>query len=493
MPSQLFEPDGAVDAEGYLNSQPRERPEAGVLAKIQDMVAWSGRYLVALDDDPTGTQSVSGVPVLTTWSKEDLRQAFTQPSSTFFILTNSRSLPEEEAAAMNRQIATRLVEAAADSGTDFVVASRSDSTLRGHYPTEIDALWDVLESEGSRKIDGIVFCPCFLEAGRLTIDDVHWVREGEQLVPAGQTEFASDANFGYSSSNLAEWIEEKSAGRIAASEVLRISLSDIREGGPERVASLLQDVSDGRPVVVNAAEYTDLEVFALGLLEAEASGKSFLYRVGPSFVRARGGIAGSEPVSAKDLYGGSESEEGHGLVLVGSHVEMTTRQLEQALYLGGTHEVELSVRKVIDSESRERELERVAADTNRNLPDADVIVYTSREVIDESVDKTGFEIGRLISEALVELVRRLDRSIPLRFVVAKGGITASDIGTYGMGVRRAEVAGTMLPGIIPVWILPEDSEFPGLPYVIFPGNVGGPETLAEVIEILRGERWGGDD
>ncbi|MGB3681765.1 MAG: four-carbon acid sugar kinase family protein [Rubrobacteraceae bacterium] len=463
-----------------------------MLSKIRDEIDESGRYLVALDDDPTGTQSVSGVPVLTTWSPEDLRWALTQPVSTFFILTNSRSLPEEEAVALNRLIAVRLVEAAAEVGTDFVVASRSDSTLRGHYPAEVEALREALESSSGRKIDGVVLCPCFLEAGRLTVDDVHWVKEDERLMPAGQTEFASDANFGYSSSNLAEWVEEKTAGRIAASEVLRISLSDIREGGPERVGALLRKANDGRSVVVNATEYADLEVFALGLLQAEASGKSFLYRVGPSFVRARGGIVGADPVSVENLYARGDRGRGQGLVLVGSHVEMTTRQLEQAVSLGGLQEVELSVRDVIYPDSREKELARVEEVMNQALLKTDVIVYTSREVVSESTDKTGFEIGRLVSESLVELVRRLDRTIPLRFVVAKGGITASDIGVHGMGVRRAEVAGTLLPGIIPVWILPKDSEFPGLPYIIFPGNVGGSETLAEVIEILRNGGKGGE-
>jgi uncharacterized protein YgbK (DUF1537 family) len=476
-----------MDAQGYLASQPPEWIEPDALAKIQKLILESGRYLVALDDDPTGIQSVSGVPVLTTWSSEDLRWAFQQPASTFFVLTNSRSLPEDEAVELNRAVTSSLTAAAEDTGTGFVVASRSDSTLRGHYPAETDVLQELLEDSNHTRVDGVILCPCFLEAGRLTVDDVQWVREGEKLIPVGKTEFASDANFGYTSSNLAEWIQEKTGGRVSASEVLSISLTDIRHGGPKRVAELLQDVSDGQNIVVNAVCYDDLEVFVLGLLEAEASGKSFLYRVGPSFVRARGGIGESTPVSA----GGFRSQRpGNGLVLVGSHVEMTTRQLEQAIELGGSHSVELSVDRVVGPSSQEKELERVIAEVNSALPDSDVIVYTSREVITDGVNRAGFEIGSLVSNALVEIVKRFDRTIPLRFVVAKGGITASDIGTRGLGVRRAEVAGTMLPGIIPVWTLPEDSEFPGVPYIIFPGNVGGPETLAEVISLLREENGG---
>lgn len=471
-------PGGAVDAAEYLASRPPELRVPDALERTRHEISESGRRLVVLDDDPTGTQTVHGVPVLTTWSAEDLRWALEQPSSTFYVLTNSRSFPEDQAAGMNREISTNLASAAEQTGTGFAIVSRGDSTLRGHYPAETDALEEGLGVD----FDGVVLCPCYLEAGRLTVDDIHWVRRGERLVPAGETEFARDASFGYSASNLAEWVEEKTNGRVSASEVASVGLSDIREGGPGRVAEVLLGVSGGKPVVVNAASYADLEVFVLGLLDAEEKGKRFLYRTGPSFVRVRGGISEKGPLGAEELYG-RRPRRGHGLVLVGSHVEMTTRQLEQALALDGVRSVELSVPRLLDAGERDGELDRVVSEVNRGLIEAEVVVYTSREVVHGGA--TGFEIGVSVSDALVEVMRRVDRGLPLAFVVAKGGITSSDVGTRGLGVRRAEVAGQMLPGIISVWILPDDSAFPGLPYVIFAGNVGEEDSLARVIEILR--------
>lgn len=467
-----------MDAAGYLASQPPELRVPDALEKIRHQISESGRRLAVLDDDPTGTQTVHGVPVLTTWSVDDLRWALERSSSTFYVLTNSRSFPEEEAARMNREISTNLASAAARTGTEFAVVSRGDSTLRGHYPAETDAL----ERGLGVNFDGVILCPCYFEAGRLTVDDVHWVRQGERLVPAGETEFAGDTSFGYSSSNLAAWVEEKTKGRVPASEVARISLQDIREGGPGRVAEVLLGVGGGRPVVVNAVSYADLEVFVLGLLDAEERGRRFLYRTGPSFVRVRGGIPEKGPLGADELYG-HRLRQGHGLVLVGSHVEMTTRQLEHALALDGVRSVELSVPRLLDAAERDGELDRVVSEVNRGLVEAEVVVYTSREVVRGG--ETGFEVGVSVSDALVEVMRRVDRGLPLAFVVAKGGITSSDVGTRGLGVRRAEVAGQMLPGIVSVWILPEDSAFPGLPYVIFAGNVGEEDSLARVIEILR--------
>ena len=473
---------GPVDAAEYLASQPQEARLPDALEVIRERVVGGGRRVAVLDDDPTGTQTVHGVPVLTTWTVEDLRWALEQPSPTFYVLTNSRSLPEEEAYAMNREVATNLAAAAEGTGTDFVVTSRGDSTLRGHFPAETDALAEGLGTD----VDGVILCPCYLEAGRLTADDIHWVRQGERLVPAGETEFARDASFGYSASNLRDWVEEKTAGRFPASEVISVGLADIREGGPERVAEILSDVAGGRPVVVNAASYADLEVFVLGLLDAEGEGKRFLYRTGPSFVRARGGIPEKGPLSPEELYR-RRPRRGHGLVLVGSHVDMTTRQLGHALALEGVRGVELSVPRLLEDAEREAEIQRAATEVNAGLAESEVVVYTSREVVGGGPGRTGFEVGRAVSDALVEVMRRVDREAPLAFVVAKGGITSSDVGTRGLGVRRAEVAGQMLPGIVSVWVLPEESAFPGLPYVIFAGNVGGPDSLARVIEILRGD------
>ena len=473
---------GTVDAREYLALQPPELRVPDALERIRERVVAQGRKIAVLDDDPTGTQTVHGVPVLTTWSVEDLRWALEQPSPTFYILTNSRSFPEDEAAAMNREVASNLAAAAEQAGTGFVVTSRGDSTLRGHFPAETDALAEGLGG----GIDGVILCPCYLEAGRLTADDTHWVRQGERLVPAGETEFARDASFGYSASDLRRWVEEKTAGRITAPEVVSVGLADIREGGPERVSEILAGVRGGRPVVVNAASNADLEVFVLGLLDAEEDGRRFLYRTGPSFVRVRGGIAERGPLSPEELYR-RRPRRGHGLVLVGSHVALTTRQLEGVLDLERVHAVELSVPRLLEGAEREGELRRVSAEVGAGLAESEVVVYTSREVVGGGSGQTGFEVGRAVSDALVEVMRRVDRGLPLAFVVAKGGITSSDVGTRGLGVRRAEVAGQMLPGIVSVWVLPEDSAFPGLPYVIFAGNVGGPDSLARVIEILRGD------
>ena len=59
---------------------------------------------------------------------------------------------------------------------------------------------------------------------------------------------------------------------------------------------------------------------------------------------------------------------------------------------------------------------------------------------------------------------------------------------HGLGIRRAEVAGQLFPGMISV-LRPIDAAAAavGIPYVVFPGNVGDDQALAEVVALLDQE------
>jgi uncharacterized protein YgbK (DUF1537 family) len=432
--------------------------------------------VVVLDDDPTGTQTVHSIPVLTGWNREALETELQNESPVFYILTNSRSLPLDEAQRLNREIGSNLSDAAKGTGRDYVVVSRSDSTLRGHFPGEVEALADSL----GRDFDGWIINPFFLEGGRYTIDDVHYVEEGGSLTPAGQTEFARDSVFGYRSSNLREWVEEKTGGRISSKGVVSITMEDLRKGGPDRVADKLKTLNRNAQCVVNAASYRDMEVFVLGLLAAEAQGKRFLYRTAASFVQVRGGIE-PRPLLSREEIGPSPS--GGGLVLVGSHVPRTTSQLQAVLAVHNVTGLEVKVESILLEESKISELGRVARLVDNALhAGKDVVVYTSRKLYTAEDSKGNLLIGRRISDGLITLLRMLSEKP--RYLLAKGGITASDVATKGLNVKRAMVLGQILPGV-PVWRLGEECRLPGLAYIVFPGNVGNSEAVADVVKMLR--------
>jgi len=458
-----------------LASLPAEWP-VDVLPDIREMVRRDGRTVVVLDDDPTGTQTVHGVPVLTDWSVESLESELAGAPLMIFILTNSRSVSSEEAQGINREVGHRLVESSRRTGRPFVAVSRSDSTLRGHFPTEVQALADALE----QHFDAWLLVPAFLEGGRYTLDDIHYVAEGDHLVPAAETEFARDAAFGYQVSNLRQWVEEKTKGRVPQSAVASIAMDDIRRGGPERVAERLGALTGGVICVANAASRRDLEVLALGALIAEARGRRFLYRTAASFVAARAGLSPRLLLNAAEL---GLPQVGGGLIIVGSHVPRTTGQLHALSMLEDICHIEVNVTSLVDDGARAREIEAVVQQAESALRSgADVAISTSRTVVTTRGSADSLSIAQRVSHSLATVVRTI-RGRP-RYVLAKGGITASDVATKGLGVRRAVVEGQIFPGV-PVWRLSPESRHPGLVYIVFPGNVGGPRALAEVVSALR--------
>jgi uncharacterized protein YgbK (DUF1537 family) len=439
---------------------------------IRAIVDADARKLVVLDDDPTGTQTVHGVMVLTEWSVPSLVRELRDSRSCFYILTNSRAMEPDKAANLNRKIAENLRAAARDSGRAICVVSRSDSTLRGHFPLETDVLTRDLDGE----LDGVMLIPAFIEGERVTVENVHYVVEAGRFVPVAETEFARDATFGYQSSDLREWIEEKTDGRVAARDVECVSLEIIRAGGAEAVRDRLLQADRGRFFVVNAATYEDLEIFVHGLLLAEGVGRRYLFRTAASFVRVRAAITPRGLLTPAET---RTTATGGGLVIVGSYVEKTTRQLREALTLSEVSGIELQVGLLASAVARETEIARVASAADVLVAaGTTALVFTSRERL-SAIGVTGdLRAAGIVSAALVEVTRRI-RAMP-RFIVAKGGITSSDLAVKGLGVRRALVLGQAAPGV-PVWQLGAESRFPGVPYVVFPGNVGTPQTLRELL------------
>lgn len=469
-----------------LHKVPVEGATTGRAAAVQAAVRTSGRKVAVLDDDPTGTQTVHGVPVVTSWSVPDLRWAMSQDSVVFYVLTNSRSLSEADAVTVNLEVAANLAQAAALAGLDVMVLSRSDSTLRGHVRAETEALMGAASAAG-KPYDGLLFCPAYLEAGRVTALDVHWTRVGDDVVPVGISEFARDATFGYRASNLRHFLAEKGVHDDPAEQVRTLSLEDIRRGGPDVVAQRLAAAGSGVSIVVNALTYDDLNVVILGLLAAEADGMRFLYRTGPSFVQSRAGLTAQPPLTHAEVYPAGP-RAGHGLVVVGSHVALTSRQVRCAQLLPGLATVELDVTAVLDPARRDAEVDRVVAALVDGLAVGDLLLQTSRVLVTAAGGEASLALSRQVSEAVTDVVRRVRDSVPLAWVVAKGGITSSDVATRGLGVRRATVVGQLLPGLISVWRLDETGgQLDGLPYVVFAGNVGGDDSLEYVVRVLRGE------
>ncbi|KAF8081353.1 hypothetical protein N665_0891s0028 [Sinapis alba] len=483
---KVYETLGGVKVEGklpvlkkqdVLTSLPSEWP-FDPTDDIHRLNMGKSKTLVVLDDDPTGTQTVHDIEVLTEWSVESIFEQFRKKPACFFILTNSRSLSSEKASALIKDICSNICAASKEAdNADYTIVLRGDSTLRGHFPQEADAAVSVLG-----EMDAWIICPFFLQGGRYTIDDVHYVADSDRLVPAGETEFAKDASFGYKSSNLREWVEEKTAGTIPANSVESISIQLLRTGGPDAVCEFLCSLKKGSACIVNAASDRDMAVFAAGMIQAEQKGKSFLCRTAASFVSARIGIIPKDLVLPKDF--ASDKESSGALIVVGSYVPKTTKQVEelQSQHKQKLRSIEISVEKVAlkSSEVRAAEISRAVEMADAFLrAGRETLIMSSRELITGKTSSESLDINSKVSSALVEVVSQI--TTRPRYILAKGGITSSDTATKALKARRALVIGQALAGV-PVWKLGPESRHPGVPYIVFPGNVGSSTALAEVVK-----------
>ncbi len=443
----------------------------------------SNKCLIVIDDDPTGSQAVSGVPVLTNWQVEDFDWALSQGHGAIFVLLNTRAESEQTARRLNTEAVTNALISAKKIGKEVSFVSRSDSTLRGHFPAETDAIEETLLASGSKPNRATLLIPAFPDAGRVTIDGTHYLKSGENLTPVGQTEFARDATFGYSNSNLAKYIEEKTLGRVSSSSVYKLTLKEIRTS-PQVISEFLESLPLGSIATVDAFTINDLRNVALGVALAELAGNTFLYRTGPTFVAAWIGERDYAPISSIELKSSASTPSTGGLIVVGSHVALTNSQLaEVRVKFPGVVEVEVTPDIALSSTFEQQEAGQIANHLLQILETENVILRTSRELVTGSSPEESLDISRRVSSAIAEIVNRVLKQRHLKFVISKGGITSNDVASKGLQVRRAIVVGPLLPGLVSLW-RPVDGVAVGMPFVVFPGNVGDEFALAKVVEKL---------
>ena len=239
-------------------------------------------------------------------------------------------------------------------------------------------------------------------------------------------------------------------------------------------------------IIVNAVSYADLKVFCAALVLAMKEGKHYMARTAAAFTKVMGRISDQPLLGREQLEGDTRNG---GIVLIGSHVKKTTDQLNCLKELDGQVDfMEFQVNTVFEENGLEKEVERtVKAAEEKILSGRTVVIYTSRQLLapENMTPEEKLQISVKISNAVTSIIGKL--SVKPKFIIAKGGITSSDVGTKALRVKKARVMGQVKKGI-PVWMTGEESKFPGMPYIIFPGNVGEVSTLKEIVEELLNHR-----
>jgi uncharacterized protein YgbK (DUF1537 family) len=149
---------------------------------------------------------------------------------------------------------------------------------------------------------------------------------------------------------------------------------------------------------------------------------------------------------------------------------------------------ELHVPTLIDPDRRDAHVAEIGEQVAEALATSDVLLFTSRTLLRGGDADDSLAISRTVSTAVVDVVQAALAARPA-WVVAKGGITSHDVAVRGLGIRRAEVVGQLLPGMVSVFRPIEAApEAVGTPYVVFAGNVGDDNTLADVVDLFAGRR-----
>lgn len=428
--------------------------------------------IIVLDDDPTGSQTVHGCLLLTRWDVDTLREALADAAPLFFMLTNTRGMSAERAAAVTREVCRNLKRALDGSSINPILVSRSDSTLRGHYPVETNVI-----SEELGPFDAHFLVPAFFEGGRITRDSVHYLKVDGREVPVHETEFARDSVFGYRHSYLPDYVEEKTHGRIPAAQVERILLADLRRGVLARLLTLKGNAC----VVVDAEAPDDLASFASDIRVAASQGRRFLFRSAASLLTALAQLP-PQPVAPEAM--GRFTRQGRpGAVIVGSHVAKSSRQLAVLLAKPGVTGVEVDVGRL--PAERATVLANVLKQVERSFAAGQTaVVYTSRQERPFPDQAARLAFGKQVSDLLMDVARSLPAEIG--FLISKGGITSNDVLSEALRLRTARVLGQVAPGCSVVRCPAEHPRFPDLPVVIFPGNVGEDDTLAVVYQRFAG-------
>ena len=411
---------------------------------------------IVLDDDPTGTQSATGVSVLLESDADLLTDALRQADSVY-VQTNSRALDEATAVALIRRIRADGEEAAGRLGDEVRFVLRGDSTLRGHVFAETEVFLD-----GDAVM---LFVPAFPDGGRTTRDGVHLVRVDGVEVPAHESEYADDPVFGFSTGVLVDYVAEKS-GRVAVS----VPLTTVR-GDAAALAAAIADAPAGAVIAPDAVGADDIVAIARAVDVVTAAGRTVVVRCAAPLAAELAGVTSRSLLPIPLV-----AEPGPVLLVCGSHTAGATAQLEPLVETWGAP-------AVIDTDAALREpvaAGMAAAESARaHLETRPLAIVTSER--SRSATHNTLAHGEKVMAALTTAVRDLLPDVGV--VVSKGGITSAEVARVGIGATSAVVLGQVLPGVS-VWRL-RAHDGRELLYVVVPGNVGAPDTLVRVLDSLR--------
>jgi uncharacterized protein YgbK (DUF1537 family) len=415
--------------------------------------------IIVFDDDPTGSQTVHGCSLLLDFSSSNLKAGLADSGPLLFLITNSRALAPAQVVELLTTICKRLKPLLAELDRPWLVVSRGDSTLRGHTPLEQELICNLLG-----PFHANLLVPAFPQGGRTTSAGQHLLH-GE---PVHLSPFARDRRFAYSSSDLGQWLEFKSGGRLNAARIKNLHAADSLAG-----------LAAGEWAVVDVQTPQDLDDLGKSLRqELFGAGKRHFCQSAASLLNGLAQIPAIQFSLAQLL-----PRQGPGLVLVGSYVPLADQQLELLLAEPNCRGVEFPVDQWLANPATtplELGLQRQQL---RSIAAAGLtpVLFSSRG------ERQAISASQQNQLALAMAELALSLPPPLAYLIAKGGTTSFSLLRDGLGLERLRLLGQLLPGLSLLQAQPAHPIWGEMPIVTFPGNLGDPTSLKQCWQLL--EQW----
>ncbi len=448
--------------------------------------------IIIIDDDPTGSQTVNDCNLILRWDYETLLKGLKDSSNLLFILANTRSLSKEDVKIRLKEICSALREIMNNSSfaeEDFVLISRGDSTLRGHNFLEPDIINELLG-----PFDATFYIPAFIEGNRTTVNGNHFVDN----IPINKTIFSKDKIFGFNTSNIKELLCEQSNYQLDFNNIENICIKDfeaLETNQPSKLFMRIEKLKNNKKVIVDIMDYSQLDKFS-SIVRSLLKKKKFLFRSAASFISSLSNVKRTQKdhIYFSQLRRKNNSDKAmKGLIVVGSYVELTTRQLNKVLEISLCKPIEVNVFKLyeffkIGDNLNINSLKKLILNSIRQnlIRESIPVLYTSREII-SPIDKNDLiQFQLFLSAFIAEIVSAIKNEIG--YLISKGGITTNTIISEGLEAESVYLEGQILPGISLVTfnLLKQKGK---LPIVTFPGNIGNKMSLVKALEILENKNF----
>ncbi len=443
--------------------------------------------IIVIDDDPTGSQTVNNCFLLVKWNHSTLVKALKSKSNLFFILANTRSLSENNAKLKLEEICNTIkgVISSKTYREDIIFVSRGDSTLRGHNFLEPNTINDCLG-----PFDATFHIPAFIEGKRLTINGKHFVDN----IPANQTIFAKDKIFGYQTNDIRDLLFQKSKLELKKNNIENLKLSELNslENNEENIVfQRLRSFQNNTHVIVDVKDYSQLDKFSNAIHKLKKQ-KKFLFRTAASFISSISQIRNNEKNNSFYSHLRRKNSNNNflrGLIIIGSHVKLTTIQLREVLRISFFKPIELDVFEFFRINSSKDNNDELIVYKNQFLnairsglnEGKTPVLFTSRKVISLVNNEEQIGFNNSLANFIAEIVSDVKNEIG--YLISKGGVTSNVILSRGLKADYVYLEGQILTGISLVTFKLRNNE--NLPVVTFPGNIGDKYALLKVWNILE--------